>query len=392
VLEITHQDARRILLLEQGLLADPQRKATPTSVLKLVRQLGFVQLDSIPVIDRAHHLTLRARLEGYRPKMLKRLIEHRRALFEHWTHDASVIPVEWLHYWRHRCSRFLAKPHVASWLETRIGKADSGRVIAETLGRIRDEGPLRSRDFAAPEGGGDNGWWRWKPHKAALEYLWWSGELTISGRDGFQKIYGITELCYPEAYAKEEPTVEEMIDFACTEALARLGCGTPAEIAAYFDLVTLPEARQWCADSAEEGTIQSATVEGNRTFAVNNFTSRLRRAEKLLESHGDELRFLSPFDPIIRDRKRALRLFDFDYRFEAYVPQPKRIYGYYVLPILQRDQITGRCDLKYHRDQSRLEMKGIWWEKKLPARAEKRRSRLFDHALSKLEEYLSEGA
>ena len=387
MIEISARDARLVLLHEQGLLGDTRRKATPAAVLKVVKQLGFVQLDSIPVVERAQHLTLRARLEGYRPQMLKHLVEKRRALFEHWTHDASIIPVEWYHHWRHRCSRFLDAGHISRWVESRIGSDDLDRVLAETLERIEKEGALRSRDFAPPPDGGQSGWWQWKPHKAALEYLWWAGELSISARERFEKVYDLSHRTYADAHAKDTPPLAETIDFACSEAIARLGSGTPAEIAAFFDIVTVAEARQWCADAALSGRLQVAKVDGRSAFAACDFSKRLRRAERALAGLSDELRLLAPFDPVVRDRKRALRLFGFDYRFEAYVPAPKRVYGYYVLPILQRDQIVGRCDLKTDRKGGRLEVIGIWWEDG-KTKATRDRERRFEQALAKLESFV----
>ena len=382
MIEISAKDARRVLLLEQGLLGDPHRKATPASVLKLIRQLGFVQLDSIPVVARAHDLILRSRLEGYRPAVLRRLAESRRELFEHWTHDASLIPVEWYGHWRHRCRKFIASPRIERWVGRQIGKGNRDRVLAETRQRIADHGPLRSRDFAAPDRGGDAGWWEWKPHKAALEYLWWAGDLAISARQRFEKIYDLSERVFPDEHGAEVPEYAETIDFACEEAIARLGVATPAEIAAYFDMVTVAEARRWCAEAAGAGRIQEASVDSRRAFAVANFRTRARRAERELASRRQGMRLLAPFDPVIRDRARALRLFGFDYRFEAYVPAPKRVYGYYVMPILQGDEIIGRCDLKTDRERGIIDVKGIWWEDGKKANA-RRRAR-FEQALESL--------
>ena len=386
MLEISAEDARRVLLLEQGLLADPERKATPSSVLRMVRKLGFVQLDSIPVVARAHDLTLRARLEGYRPAMLKSLIERRRSLFEHWTHDASVIPVEWYPHWRHRSRRMIAATRTREWIDEKMGAGESERVLAETRKRIADHGPLRSRDFSVPEEGGEAGWWNWKPHKAALEYLWWSGELTVSARHRFEKVYDLSERVFPEAHGDAVPALEETVRFACSEAIARLGCGTAGEIAAYFDLVSVSDARRWCVAEVEQGQLLEAIVGQRRVFAVKNFVARLRRAQRDLESGSDSMRLLAPFDPVVRDRRRALRLFGFDYRFEAYVPEAKRVYGYYVMPILQQDQIVGRCDLKTDRKRGVLEVKGVWWE---DGRATRRgRHTLFEQALGKLAEFV----
>jgi uncharacterized protein YcaQ len=275
-------------------------------------------------------------------------------------------------------------------VEARIGKDHLERVLAETLERIANEGALRSRDFAAPEGGGESGWWRWKPHKAALEYLWWSGELSISARERFEKVYDLAARAYRDAHALDVPHIDETIDFACSQAIARLGCATAGEIAAFFDLVTVAEARRWCSDAVAAGHLRDAIVDSRRAFAVTNFSSRRRRAERSLEALGDGMRLLAPFDPVVRDRKRALRLFGFDYRFEAYVPAPKRNYGYYVLPILQHDQIAGRCDLKTDRRRRRIEVLGLWWERRKPG-ADSKRLRLFDEALAKLEDYVFAG-
>ena len=387
--EISAQEARRVFLLEQGLLNDPDRAASPAAVLRVIRQLGFVQLDSIPVVARAHDLTLRARLEDYRPSMLKHLLERRRSLFEHWTHDASVIPVEWYAHWRHRSHRFLDAPWVKRWLDARMGgtRAERERVFAETITRIASEGPLCSRDFKAPDGAGGGGWWEWKPHKAALEFLWWSRELSVTARRRFEKVYDLSERVYPDEHAWDHPPIEETIDFACSEAIARLGCATAAEIASYFEIARLPEVRRWCARAVTDGRLEAVSIGGRPAFAVPNFATRLRRAERLIGDRDSRMRLLAPFDPIVRDRARALRLFDFDYRFEAYVPAAKRRYGYYVLPILQGERIVGRCDLKTDREQGEVKVLGLWWED--GQSSGRRRSDLFEEARAKLEQFVT---
>jgi uncharacterized protein YcaQ len=343
--------ARRLLLEAQGLIQDPGGPATEGSVYKLIERLGFVQLDTISVVERAHHHILGTRLDAYRPALLDRL--HRKGrIFEHMTHDASLIPTRWFPHWRKR----FARPFTNKWWKERIGK-DADRTIAHVLERIRDEGPLRSSDFES-EQKKKSGWWEWRPEKAALEFLWRTGELAVLERTGFQKVYDLTSRVLPGAHALPEPSDEEHVAWACHEALERLGVATPTELAAFFRAVSVAQARAWCEDAAREGRIAPVLLEGKRAFAVLDWERRAERA-------GDapaRMRLLSPFDPVIRDRKRALRLFGFDYRFEAFVPAPLRKHGYYVLPLLQGEELVGRLDPKLHREKGELEVRALSWE------------------------------
>jgi len=385
-LPVSRAGARRVLLHAQGLLDDPARRAGPAAVRRIVERLGFVQLDSINVVARAHHLTLHARLDGYRPRHLRTLHEQRRDLFEHWTHDASAIPTAYFAPWRHKCARMAERTWMIRWCRKRMGPR-----YRATLRRVHDriaaEGPLPSRAFEHAGGrGGGSGWWQWKPAKAALEYLWIRGDLAVAARDGFQKVYDLTERAYPEAAAWPAPSEGEFVDRMCREALERIGAGTPAEIAGFFGAVTAAEARAWCRRKLHDGDVLEVRVGDDRraAYAVPDWRRRVRRAERALESIAvrPRLRLLAPFDPVVRDRARAERLFGFRYRFEAFTPAAKRTYGYYVLPILQGETFAGRCDLKLHRDERRLEVRGLWWEN--GARATRARRAALDEALERL--------
>src|SRR5882672_9549266 len=183
--------ARRLLLGAQGLLDDPAARATQRRVQELIERMGFVQIDSINVVERAHHLTLASRLDGYRHAMLASLLESERLLFEQWTHDASAIPTAWFPHWRHRFDRARRRIRANAWWRERMGPRPQ-RILDEVLARIERDGPLQSRDFddrKDPDDGGANatsaagaeqGWWSWKPQKAALEYLWRTGELSVA--------------------------------------------------------------------------------------------------------------------------------------------------------------------------------------------------------------------
>lgn len=363
--------ARRLLMGGKGLLGDPARRATPAAVRKLIEHLGFVQVDTISVAARAHDHILMSRFDDYEPAMLAKLLERDRSLFEHWTHDASIIRADWRPWWQVRYVRYAERTR-SRWWQGRLGP-DPERLLDDVESRIRAEGPLMSRDFETPPGAGGP-WWGWKPAKAALEYLWRTGRLTIVRRERFQKVYDLTERVFPGAHP--HPCDATHADWACRAALERLGVATPAELAGFAAAVSNAEATAWCKAAAAKGDVVPVLVEdteGNRrpAFARPDW-NRVR-----LPAAPDRIRLLSPFDPVVRDRKRALRLFGFDYRFEAFVPAPKRKYGYYVMPLLEGDAIVGRADVKLHRAERLLEVKGLWWEPGITPDAP-RRQRLDD--------------
>lgn len=379
---ITATQAARLFLDAQGLCADPARKTTKRELSKLIDQLGFVQVDTINVVARAHDLTLWSRLEGYEPRMLKMLLEKDRSLFEHWTHDASVIPVGWYAHWKPRFGRAMARIETHPWWEERMGGRPE-EVLDHVRERIRAEGPLKSSDFEH-EAGERGTWWAWKPAKAALEALWRAGELAIAGRDHFAKRYDFAERIHPEGHAMPMPDEAAQVEWACTTASERLVVFTPRELAAYWDDIGVQEARQWCDGAGMEGRIVPVEVEPadgsepQAAFALADWKVRLKRAPEA----PDRTRLLCPFDPILRDRARCLRRFGFDYRFEAFTPAPKRLYGYYVLPILEGERLVGRLDPKMHRDKGVLEVRGLWWEKDV--RPTKARLKRLDEALEQL--------
>jgi len=343
--------ARTLLLDAQGLLASPRRRATTAALDGLITQLGFVQIDSINVVERAHHLTLGSRFDGYRPAMLHALLERERSLFEHWTHDASAIPVQFFPHWKVRFADYRKRMRSRNaWWRQRMGPTPA-KTLKHVLNRIEREGPLQSKDFEHNRAGQPNGWWGWKPQKAALEHLWRTGDLAIAGRVNFQKVYDLTERVFPDLHDRPAPHSQEYIDWACRSAMQRLVIATPAEIAAFWNALSLADARAWCKRTAEAGEIVPVKVEAAgegrpaASYAMADWQDRLDAAP----TPPKRMRLLSPFDPVIRDRKRLLRLFAFDYRFEAFVPAPKRVYGYYVMPLLEGDRIIGRVDPKFNR-------------------------------------------
>jgi uncharacterized protein YcaQ len=382
---LSNAAARRLFLARHVLAERPSHRLTHGDVLELVRRLGFVQLDSINVVERAHHLILFSRASGYTREILSTLHHEHRALFEHWTHDTSLLPIEYYPHWRHRFRAARAKLASPQWL-ARLGD-DPGKVIARVRRRIRDGGALAARDF---EDKGPGAWWGWGPSKTALEYLWRAGELAVARRDGFEKVYDLAERVIPVGQRDVRPTRQQTVDWACREALARLGFATAGEIASFFALVEPAEARTWAKAALRKKHLTEVSIT-NADGSVRQALAppSIEADVAALASPSSPMRFLSPFDPAIRDRSRTRRLFGFDYSIEVFVPERKRRYGYYVLPILEGERFIGRADLKAHRAEKRIEVKGMWPEDDITF--DKARKTAIKIALAELSRFAADG-
>ncbi|MEP1207074.1 MAG: crosslink repair DNA glycosylase YcaQ family protein [Rhizobiaceae bacterium] len=356
---LTNKQARRLILLLQGLTLPPHKALGQQGLSELILQLGFVQLDSIQWVERAQHMILFARSQAYRPAHLKRLLEKERFLFENWTHDAAVIPCCYYPYWRHKFARHKAR------LESKFSNWQGGGYIHQCddlLTRIEDHGALRSRDLDRPQRDGPAEMWQWHDGKAALEYLWRIGHLCIHGREGFQKVYDLAERGIPVQHFEQSVSHDEFVDWACRSALQRLGFGSPGDVARFWDLVSIAEAKDWLEDQSND-CLSLVEVQGiqkdNKPFYGRPDLAQL--VENLPDLPG-RVRALSPFDPVIRDRKRLEWLFGFEYRIEIYVPEEKRRWGYYVFPLLEGDRLIGRIDMRARRKEGVLEIKSLWLE------------------------------
>lgn len=355
---IPNEQARRIFLERQGLSLPPSRRLDKAGLLSLIDKLGFVQIDSIATVERAHHMILFSRNQTYRREHLQHLLEKDGELFEHWTHDASVIPSAFFRYWKHR---FVRREAVIGerWRKWQGEGYDSA--FEETYRRIVEGGPIMAREMKADEHK-SGGWWNWHPNKTALEYYWHTGKLAIAGRVNFQKVYDLTERVLPAHHHEPEVSHEEFVDWACRSALTRLGFATSGEIAAFWALVTPQEAKDWVdahRDELTEVVIESAN--GSRPRAAHAFQEAPTSLDSMSEPPG-RIRVLSPFDPLLRDRNRAERLFNFSYRIEIFVPEPKRQYGYYVFPLIEGDRMIGRIDMKADRKAGSVDVRRLWLE------------------------------
>ncbi|MCZ4280707.1 winged helix DNA-binding domain-containing protein [Kiloniella laminariae] len=368
--QITNSQARRLFMSRQGLCDNPAFKQSRVALLELIERMGFVQVDSINTVERAHHMILFSRNQTYRKENLNGLLEQDRTLFEHWTHDASVIPARFFPYWRHRFARNEAAL-LERWRKWRREGFEES--FASVLDHIRAEGAVLSRDLLALEGGnkkpkGSQGWWDWHPSKTALEFLWRTGALSVDRREGFQKVYDLTERVLPASVTGKSVHESEFIDWSCRSALDRLGYATAGELAAFWDGISPAEAKSWCLSHLGKDLVEVevAAADGSRPRRVFAYGDIEQQLEELAPAPG-RVRVLSPFDPLIRDRKRMERLFDYHYRIEVFVPEAKRQYGYYVFPLLEGEKLIGRIDMK--RQDGVLVVKGLWLEPKIKCSA-----------------------
>ncbi|MEI8093254.1 MAG: crosslink repair DNA glycosylase YcaQ family protein [Spirochaetales bacterium] len=362
-LALSTDEARRLALAAasgwQGLPAKLAAKQVPAAVTALVERLGFVQIDTISVVERAHHHILGARLPGYRPEWLDQA-----EVFEYWGHAASYLPWSDFRYTLPRKARVKENGH--DWYK--LERADADRVLE----RIKAEGPLRSQDFEDAQGRA--GWWDWKPAKRALEYLFMSGQLMILPRQGFQKVFDLTERVLPLGVDTREPSAAETAHHYLDRALDLWGLVARDEVAyqrrEHTDLVG-----PLLAERTAAGDLVKLTVEGSD----RPYWARPKSLEALDTLPGPEntLRILSPFDPFVIHRKRLLRLFGYDLKLECYVPAPKRTFGYFGLPLLWRGQIAGLLDAKLDRKAGTLTVRNLRYDG--PAKQKK----AFDTAMSK---------
>lgn len=351
------QDARHLQLAAQGLLTPPRRKAGPADVLACIRQMALLQIDTIQVVARSPYLVLFSRLGHYEPAWLDGLLTQGE-IFEYWAHEACFIPREDYRLLRHRMldPAAMGWKFSAQWLETHSAE------IAQILERIREHGPVRASDFER-KGQKGNGWWDWKPEKRHLEVLFTAGQLMVSERRNFQRIYDLAERVRPDWEDQRDLESFEQVQRDMVRASCRaLGLVKTGWVADYYRL------RRGKYDAllhqlADEGELLPVRVEGwqHGAFVHASLASELVQAQAgtLKATHTA---VLSPFDPLVWDRKRASELFGFDYRIECYTPAPKRQYGYFVLPLLRRGKLVGRLDAKAHRKEGVFEVKSLYLE------------------------------
>lgn len=347
-------EARRLALAAQGF--DRPRPSGPVNaghLRRLIRQIGLIQIDSVSILCPAHYQVPFSRLGPYDRSRLDDLIYKRRELTEQWAHEASIVPVEHWPLIRHHLG-----PHERRWgaldkfMKAHAGYAD--RVLEE----VRVRGPVVAGDIDEPDGtrGKGGGWWGWTRAKATLEGHFSRGTIAIANRRsaGFARAYDLAERIVPDVHRTRVMTRQEAQRALVRIAARANGVATAADLADYYRMAPR-EARQRVVELAEEGELREVRVDGWRDVAYVDANAKLPRSVTASA-------LLSPFDPLIWYRKRAERLFGFDYRIEIYVPKAKRKYGYYVMPFLHGGRLSGRVDLKADRASGNLLVLGAYAE------------------------------
>ena len=339
---------RRIAIGAQGLdSARPSGRVDLRHLRKMFRTIGVLQIDSVNVLERAHHLTSFARLGAHGQDLLWSATR-RREIFEYWGHVASFLPVETWPLWRHKMDGMGVWSRARELEEHEPGYIDT--VEEEVAGR----GPLAASDLEDP-GGRRGSWWGWSKGKVALEVLFARGRITVSERHNFTRRYDLAERVIPAEHFNAEPVPRgDAYRTLLMMGAKSLGIGTATDLVDYYRL-SIVEARAVIADLAAEGKLEEVEVEGWDDPAFLHPEARVPRTV-------EQVRLLCPFDNLIFFRDRIERLFGFHYRIEIYVPKPKRRFGYYVLPLLVGDRLVGRVDLKADRANETLLVPGAFAE------------------------------
>ena len=338
------------------------RRLTSASLTRFAEDAGGIQLDSINVVERAHHLTLWSRFGPYDRRAFERLAYQRRALFEYWAHAACLVPTGHFASWRRAMLDYSTRSRAwGKWLKK------NRAVLSEVEQAVREHGPIGNSAFEHPSRDGRKpGWWNWKPATHALDNLWMSGRTLVHSRVHFQKRFDLAERVLPEALALEPPTKDAFRRWHLRRSLHAMGAATDLDLRMYLTYPRVERSERIATLHAAiaEGEVAEIEVTGDRGrwFALAEDLPALAQAgRRRVPARGTAL--LSPFDSFLWHRERTQRLFGFDYRIEVYTPGHKRVHGYYSLPIYHDGQLIGRLDPKTHREERRLEVRGVHFER-----------------------------
>jgi uncharacterized protein YcaQ len=359
--QISAAQARRIALAAQG-FGRPAPASVGTRQLNgLIDRLGLLQLDSVNVFERSHYLPAFARLGAYDKADLDRLAFAKKGRYvEYWAHEAAIIPIEtWpLLRWRMRRFRDDAKGDPDSW------PAANRPMLDWLLAELAANGPMRASDIEHDANKRVGPWWGWSEVKTGLEYLFRWGDVVSAGRTRFERTYALAEQILPRSVLDRQIGTHEAHKELLRRAALAHGIGTASDLTDYFRLMardSLPAIREL----HDEGELLPVTVRGWER--AGRPTRAWLHRDARVPRRVDATALLSPFDPVVWERARAERMFDFHYRIEIYTPAPKRIFGYYSLPLLIDDRVVGRIDLKSDRQHGVLRVQASWLEPDAPA-------------------------
>ena len=358
-IHLTLAEARALQLAAMGLLTPPKRRATKADVLATIRNMNVLQIDTINIVARSPYLVLWSRLGDYAPRWLDELLTEG-ALFEYWSHAACFLPIEAYPHYRRQMLHLEAAGSERSALRL----ANDPQAHLELVHHVREHGPVRATDFDHVDGRKGNGWWDWKPDKLRLETLFTAGEIMVKRRENFHRVYDVRERVLPPHFVDDDAVPSrETVDVLWTLAAVKaLGLAPARWIGDYFrhaGKVPRPHPESL----VETGELLRVQVADWPWPAyVHRDHAILLKAAQNNKLHPTYCALLSPFDPLVWDRERALKMFNFDYRIECYTPEAKRKFGYFTLPILVRGELIGRVDVKAHRADEILEVRALHLE------------------------------
>lgn len=358
---VSAAQARRIALAAQGF----GRAAKPAVGIRQLRstlsRLSVLQLDSVNVFERSHYLPFFARLGSYDKADLDRLTFGQKGDYtEYWAHEAAVIPIDhWpLFRWRMQFYRDYYVENATAWMHT------NDRHIAWVRAELEAKGPLAASQIEDDSRKGKSGWWEWSDTKRALEYLFRVGDVVSAGRTRFERTYALAEQRIPAAVLDRQVSQKDAVRQLLALSAQAHGIGTVRDLADYYRIKQAP-ALAAIDELVDAGELIPVTVDGWKGRAWLHRDAHIPRR---IETAA----LLSPFDPVVWERARAERMFGFHYRIEIYTPEPKRVFGYYTLPVLVDDQLVGRIDLKSDRQARVLRVQSAWREATAPAGIEER--------------------
>lgn len=340
---------KRLALFNQGLgKISPFAKGVD-GTLQAIEHLGYVQIDTISVVERAHHHILWSRVPGYDLSHLNNLVRERQ-IFEYWYHAASYLPMKDYRY-------ALPAMMLVRQGESRYFNRGDQHLMNEILARVRAEGRIRLRDIDKNNKKSLGNWWNTGPGRRAFEQLYMQGDLMICERNGMEKVYDLTERCLPENIDLSMPTLHEYAQYLFNTTLRAHGAFTWKQLV-HLKGKDLKEAmRVVLKEQIDAGVVSAIQLTDGQTLYVDVAAIE----QKVNTDFG--LKILSPFDNSLIHRDRLTSLFEFDYRIECYVPAAKRVFGYFCLPILYQDELVGRVDCKAHRSIKELEVISLHLEK-----------------------------
>jgi len=318
---------------------------------RVLEHLGYIQIDALSVIERAHHHTLWTRIPDYQTDYLHQLVRERSA-FEYWFHAASYLPMS---NYRFALPQMSAIKRGESSYYANV----DAKYMRHVFDRIRIDGPLKARDFESTTKSNAK-WWNWKPTKRALEKLFMQGDLMITDRDGMEKVYDLTERVLPDNTNTSEPSLLEFSEYLINVSMRANGFVTLKQLTHLRPGEPLRKTlNSILQQKTEQGSMIELTADGIPPLYITQdiLDTKINRP-------ATNVRLLSPFDNAIIHRNRVQQLFEFDYRLECYVPKEKRQFGYFCLPILYKDMLVGRVDCKAHRKIGDFELVNLHLESK----------------------------